>query len=80
MLRRPVAFARRPSLASIVLAEMRRFVVNFVVAVTDGNDAADAEDAPARTACAGESPAPSDILKYAFGGWGRLCERPPPRT
>ena len=56
MLRRPVAFARRPSLASIVLAEMRRFVVNFVVAVTDGNDAADAEDAPARTACAGESP------------------------
>ena len=41
MLRRPVAFARRPSVASIVLAEMRRFVVNF---------AADAEDAPARTA------------------------------
>ena len=29
---------------------MRRFVVNFVVAVTDGNDTADAEDAPARTA------------------------------
>ena len=50
MLRRPVAFARRPSLASIVLAEMRRFVVNFVVAVGHGNDAADAEDAPARTA------------------------------
>ena len=44
--------------------------------MTDGNDAADAEDVPARTACAGESPAPSDILKYAFGGWGRLCERP----
>ena len=44
--------------------------------MTDGNDAADAEDAPARTACAGESPAPSDILMYAFGGWGRLCERP----
>ena len=50
MLRRPVAVARRPSLASIVLAEMRRFVVNFVVVVGHGNDAADAEDAPARTA------------------------------
>ena len=37
-------------MASIVLAEMRRFVVNFVVAVGHGNDAADAEDAPARTA------------------------------
>ena len=40
MLRRPVAVARRPSVDSIVLAEMRRFVVNFVVAVGHGTSAA----------------------------------------